>query len=151
MVTAVDESRAIRRAKSVSVRVEEIRDDLIEAESRHVAGCRTAQAMMLECKSLSEQWRAQVEHLGDAAESGAYVDYRAIGEILKPACQHALETYRRILPRMQEAQAAGCNLEIHGLVAAIGELERIATWLETWPTNDPSRRQAARRAIASNS
>jgi hypothetical protein len=52
------------------------------------------------------------------------------------------------LAQAAEANGEGLKIETADLVLARREIDKIIEWMDTWPTSDPTQRNAARAAIA---
>jgi hypothetical protein len=138
------QSPEIKRAMSVSVRVEEIAEEVL-AERREKF-CTNLQSLVWNCAALASQWRALVEFISTSANCGKHIDYRAAGEILRPAAAQTLTNYSDV---QEMAKSSPC--ELHGLgdlTLGIIEAGNVIRWLDSWPTNDDSRRNASRESFA---
>jgi hypothetical protein len=139
MATVV-QSPEVRKAMSVSSRVDEIAEDI------DTDNCGTIQALIYDCDALARQWRSTVEFISNLAVSEKSVDFRYLGEILAPAASRTKDIYCAV---ENMAQSSPCKP--HGmsdLTLAMIEIPNVIKWIASWPTNDPSRRNAARQAFA---
>lgn len=128
---------------SVSARVEEISEDV--AVERQERFCTNLQSIVWNCAALAKQWRSVIEYVSTRANCGNHIDYRGIGEILIPAAEKTLSSYSEV-----EAMIKGspCSIRDAGdLTLAIIEAGNVIKWLNSWPTHDDSRRNAARESF----
>lgn len=137
--------REIQRAKSVSARVDEISDDVIEQKTEGY--CNRLQSLVFDCAALASQWRALVEHISTSDDCGKEIDYRTLRDILGPAASRTSTIYSDVHAMVEDSSF--CDVKgFDDVVLAMIEAPNIAKWIESWPTHDSARRDAAREAIS---
>ena len=143
-MSTVMHSPEITRAISVSNRVEEIWQEVEAKRGERI--CNNLQSLVWSCTALAGQWRSLVEFISTSVKCGKSIDYREAGEILRPAADRTLATYSAVEKMVKET---ACPVRDSGdLTRALIEAGNLSRWLETWPTVDASRRNAARESFA---
>lgn len=135
-----------RKAEFVKCRTDDIAEDLNALVATRAQHVREVQAVIYDCAGLAAQWRAIVERFGTAAESGVCIDYREIGEILRPASRRTLEIYERVLEMATSLDQAGYQLQKADLELAVWEAKNVVNWIDSWPSHDLQPRALARQA-----
>jgi hypothetical protein len=144
-VIATVENLDAKKARSISARVDEVAEEMAAERKREAH--RLLQACVFECVALAKHWRAAVEYFTDSiSREPRDFDYRNLRDILLPAAQRTKTVYREIHEMI--IRSAGAIQDGSELVMAATENEKIIRWLETWPTNDPAHRNAARESYA---
>src|SRR5438552_16077344 len=124
-MSIVNEPLTIRKAKRMMLCVAELSEDV--NESADVPPCDHAQVLLHECAALASHWRASLEYFARRIESDE-LDFRAAGEILRPACEETRRIYEHALAIVQQASASGCSVSSEHLEMAQQEINNIAVW-----------------------
>ena len=126
-------------------------DELAEVEKYQIA--ETMQALVLDCAALATQWRSLVADISASAEAGRHIDYRGLRDLLLQAAKDSCDLFHRVAELEAKLEQEGYrsrNSDSADLTLANIEAPQIVEWIESWPSNNSSRRNAARAAIASS-
>jgi|GEM_PF-6950341 len=128
-------------AQSISTRVEEVAIN-VEAKSRL-----KIRPHVQDIAALAEEWQTTIEFFENSIfREDQYFDFRNLRDVLLPAAEKTKLIYAEI-----ESTALNSSDELEGLCElpeAKVQIERILRKLESWPSNDPTRRNAARESIS---
>lgn len=148
-MTLTGDAPAIRRAKSMRSRVEEVSDDIAIQESDD--HCDALSALVRDCASLSEQWRAVIRHISQQLKCGQEIDLRTVGDILKPTAARTRLIYEKVQEWIGRSTCQIPESDKIDLHLAIREVNAWGEWLSNLPTWDSTRRDQARQELASGS
>lgn len=134
-----------QKARSISARVEEVAAEVAAERRRDVH--RLLQACLYECVALAKQWRAAVEYFTNSlSHDPKNFDYRNLRDVLLPAAERTQAIYSEMESMLEKSSHV--IQDRNDLTLAVIEARNIVKWFQSWPTNDPTIRNAAREAIA---
>jgi len=141
MMSAILATPDAQMAQSISTRVEEVAIN-VEAKSRL-----KIRPHVQDIAALAEEWQTTIEFFENSIfREDQYFDFRNLRDVLLPAAEKTKLIYAEI-----ESTALNSSDELEGLCElpeAKVQIERILRKLESWPSNDPTRRNAARESIS---
>lgn len=134
-----------QKALSISARVEEVAAEIVTERKR--ARGPLVQACVYECASLAKHWRATIEYFTiTISDDSLEIEFRDLRDILMPAAVRTRGIYLDI--QQLVAESTGEVKDVNELSAGATDIEKITSWLETWPSNDFSFHKIARESIA---
>lgn len=144
-MTTVLETLDAQKARSIAARVDEVVAE-IAAERKRAKGP-LVQACVYEGAALAKHWRATIEYFTiTISDDPLGFEFRDLRDILMPAAVRTRAAYLDI--QQMVAEATGEVKDINELTAGATDIEKIISWLETWPSNDFSFHKIARESIA---